>query len=204
MDVIKQNDPNAVERAVNVLKEGGVLVFPTETTYGLGCDPRNKQALGKIYRIKGRDQSKALPLVACSPEQVERFFSYPEQAARVASKYWPGPLTILLEPIDMNVRRQMPVFKDGLAAVRVSSHPLVQALACTYGFPLTATSANLSGQKACLSADEVIGSFQDLSKDRQPDLVIDGGILSESEPSTLIKVEDDGSISVLRQGAIRL
>jgi len=57
MDVIKQNDPNAVERAVNVLKEGGVLVFPTETTYGLGCDPRNKQALGKIYRIKGRDQS---------------------------------------------------------------------------------------------------------------------------------------------------
>lgn len=204
MDVIKQNDPSAVEKAVEVLGRGGVIAFPTETTYGLGCDPRNQQALGKIYRIKGRDQSKALPLVTCSVDQVKALFVYPESIALVTDKYWPGPLTVLLEPKDMVLRRQMPVFKDGLSAVRVTSHPFLQALTRAYQFPVTATSANLSGQKACLSAEQVVESFKDLPADRQPDLVVDGGILPESEPSTLIKINDDGNINVLRQGGVIL
>lgn len=204
MDVIKQNDLNTIEKAVKVLKEGGVIAFPTETTYGLGCDPRNQQALGKIYRVKGRDQSKAMPLAACSTDQIKALFTYPESAALVAEKYWPGPLTVLLEPADMILRRQMPVFKDGLSAVRVTSHPFLQTLIQAYKFPITATSANLSGQKACLSAEQVIESFKLLPVDCQPDLVIDGGVLQESQPSTLIKIDDDGNINVLRQGAISL
>lgn len=204
MDVIKQNDPTAVERVVSVLKEGGVIAFPTETTYGLGCDPRHSQALGKIYRIKDRDQSKALPLVACSVDQIKSLFVYPDYVAQVVERYWPGPLTVLLEPSDMSVRRQMPVFKDGLAAVRVTSHAFLKALVCAYQFPITATSANLSGQKACLSADEVRLVFKDQPSERQPDLIIDGGLLAHSQPSTLIKIENNGQVVVLRQGGVSL
>ena len=194
----------AVQTAVDVLRRGGVIAFPTETTYGLGCDPRNQAAMGKIYRIKGRDTSKALPLVTCDVDQVKKFFNVPMVVINLAKKYWPGPLTVLLAPADMTLRKAMPVFKDGLAAVRVSSHPLVQALTSAYGFPLTATSANLSGGKPCLTAGEVVKIFETQEPSHQPDLIIDGGELQSSEPSTIVKVDGEGRIEVVRQGAVNL
>ena len=193
----------AVEQAVKVLHKGGVIVFPTETSYGLGCDPRNLAALGKIYRLKERSTSKALPLVSCSIEQVRNIFDVPKAVEELADKYWPGPLTILLEPKDMSLRHQMPVFKDGLAAVRVSSHPFVQALACSYNFPITATSANMTGMADPYSMNDLLKVYEPVDASKQPDLIIDGGDLPYNPPSTIIKVES-GKIEVLRQGAIEL
>lgn len=206
MQVVRIVDgmPEAVQAAVEVLRRGGVVVLPTETTYGLGCDPRNQAAMGKIYRMKGRDPSKALPLVAGSFGQVRNFFDISATTAKFGERYWPGPLTILLSPADMSLRKAMPVFKDGLAAVRVSSHGFVRDLVLAYGFPLTATSANLSGGKPCLSADEVIEVLGSQSLVHQPDLLIDGGTLEPSEPSTIIKVGADGDVEIVRQGAITL
>lgn len=201
MNVIQ---PTELPKIISVLRQGGVVVFPTETSYGLGCDPRNLAALGKIYRIKGRETSKALPLVACSYEQVTSFFDVPPLVQDLVKRYWPGPLTVLLEPLDMVLRRQIPVFKDGLAAVRVSSHPFVQALACAYGFPLTATSANVSGQEPCISAKQAEYIFATLEPSRRPDLIVDGGELPLSEPSTIVKISAQGQLEVVRQGAIRL
>jgi len=194
----------AVQAAVDVLRRGGVIAFPTETTYGLGCDPRNQAAMGKIYRIKGRDPAKALPLVTCDFNQVKKFFEVPTAVINLAERYWPGPLTVLLAPADMSLRKAMPVFKDGLAAVRVSSHAFVQALTQAYGFPLTATSANLSGGIPCLTADEVVKIFETQDASRQPDLIINGGELKASEPSTIVKVDGEGKIEVVRQGAVSL
>jgi len=206
MQTIRLEDgvEQAVKAAVDVLRRGGVIAFPTETTYGLGCDPRNQAAMGKIYRIKGRDTSKALPLVTCDINQVKKFFVVPEVIVVLAEKFWPGPLTVLLAPADMMLRKAMPVFKDGMAAVRVSSNAFVQALTSAYGFPLTATSANLSGGKPCLSADEVVKIFETQEASYQPDLIIDGGELKPSEPSTIVKIDGEGKIEVVRQGAVSL
>lgn len=201
---IEENMQQAVEEAVNVLHSGGVIAYPTETSYGLGCDPRNLAALGKIYRIKSRATSKALPLVACSMEQVEKIFDVTNNVRGLVEKHWPGPLTVLLEPKDMSLRRSLPVFKDGLAAVRVSSHPFVHDLVCAYGFPLTATSANISDEEPCYSAQKVAEVFGEFDKARQPDLIIDGGELSETEASTIVRVAPDGKLEVLRQGVISL
>lgn len=194
----------AIEDAVKVLKAGGVIIFPTETTYGLGCDPRSVSALSRVYRLKGRDRAKALPLVACSLEQVEKIFKFPALAREYADKYWPGALTMLLEPGELALRKSMPVFKDGFAAVRVSSHPLVHDLVSCYGFPLVATSANLSGDPACFSAEQAEAVFMSSDDEGQPDLIINGGELEASEPSTIIRFDDGGKVKILRQGAVRI
>lgn len=180
------------------------MVFPTETSYGLGCDPRNLAALGKIYRIKERSTTKALPLVACSMEQVRELFNISKFIEDLAIKYWPGPLTILLEPRDISLRRQMPVFKDGLAAVRVSSHPYVQALACSYGFPIVATSANMTGMADPYSMNDLMKVYGTIDSNKQPDLIIDGGDLAYNPPSTIVKIDQSGKIEIIRQGAISL
>jgi len=206
MQVISLHDGNhrqALERAVEVLKLGGVIAYPTETTYGLGCDPRNHQALAKIYRLKERDKGKALPLIACSIKQAEKLFKMTPRAQALAEEYWPGPLTLLLEPADMSLRKFMPVFKDGLTAVRVSSNQFASELACAFGFPFVATSANMSGDPACLSAAQVMGLFMHRETEDQPDLIIDGGELEPSESSTIVKFEGDG-MKIIRQGAIRI
>ncbi|MDD5438112.1 MAG: L-threonylcarbamoyladenylate synthase [Patescibacteria group bacterium] len=206
MEIISyEKEPQkAVEKAVQVLRNGGVVIFPTETSYGLGCDPRNLAALGKIYRIKERSTSKALPLVSCSLEQVKEVFDVPQNIEKLALKYWPGPLTILLEPKDLNFRRQMPVFKDGLAAVRASSHPFVQALACSYKFPIVATSANMTGMADPYSMRDLMKVYEHVEKNKQPDLIIDGGDLPYNPPSTIIKLENSGELEILRQGAVEL
>ncbi|MFA6447760.1 MAG: L-threonylcarbamoyladenylate synthase [Patescibacteria group bacterium] len=204
MEIIRESEPEAISRCVQVLQNGGVLAIPTETAYGLACDPRNRIALAKIYKIKQRDQSKALPLIACSKEQVANIFEIPAQAQDLITKYWPGPLTILLAPADMMMRKSMPVFKDGLAAVRVSSHPFVQKLTCEYGFPLTATSANLADNPPCMNAEEIQIAFKNNSADLQPDLIVDGGVLPDNPASTIIKFMEDGRVEVVRQGGIQI
>jgi len=201
---LEREQKSAIEKVLVILRQGGGIAFPTETSYGLGCDPRNLAALGKIYRIKSRATSKALPLVACSMEQVESIFDMPARVRELTDKHWPGPLTVLLEPKDMRLRHALPVFKDGLAAVRISSHPFVQSLVCSYGFPLTATSANASDEEACYSVQEILKAFESQDVSKQPDLIIDGGALPESEPSTIVKVNADGNVEIVRQGAIQL
>ncbi len=200
-----RSDPKqALEAAEKILRAGGVIAFPTETVYGFGCDPRNVAALSKVYRMKGRDKAKAMPLVACSFGQAKKFFKIPEQAREYADKYWPGPLTMLLEPAELALRKSMPVFKDGLAAVRVTSHPFVRDLACSFGFPLVATSANLSGDPVCLSAEQVMAAFMASEPENQPDLIIDGGELEPSEPSTIIRFDEGSTVKIVRQGVVRL
>ncbi len=195
-------DQSAIVPLVSALKSGAVLAFPTETTYGLGCDPRNREALQKIYLIKNRPADKSLPLVADSLEQVEKYFFMSDAERNLAIKHWPGALSILLAPRPEFQKDFESIMRGGLAAVRASSRPFVREVTAAYGFPLTATSANVSGQPACLSAQEVASIFDGLAT--RPDFIVDGGRLQPSEPSTLVKVGSDRSVTVLRQGAIKV
>lgn len=192
MIILRARESALIRQAVRVLQRGGVIAFPTETTCGLGCDPRNTKAVAKIYRIKGRASSKTLPLVAASVRDVKRIAVLDGLAARLARRYWPGPLTIVLP------RKR----GRGDIAIRISSSPFVRELVRAYGFPLVATSANRSGEPECRSGRAVARVFQNVKV--KPDLVIDLGALPKRKPSTIVRVGKDGGIEVLRQGAVRM
>jgi len=172
-----------LEEAIAVLKQGGVVLFPTETAYGLAADTGNAKAVRRIYKIKGRDAGKQLPWIASDAAMAERAAGVSSSLMRLARKHWPGPLTVV----------------GTHAAVRVSSHPAARALARGLGRPITATSANRAGQPACYS---VRAFLKQLGKN-SPDFILDVGALPRRKPSTIV-AEKDGEIVVLRKGPIRL
>ncbi len=181
-----------------VLRENGVIAFPTETTYGLGCDPRNRRGVRRIFKIKGRDPRKPLLLVAGSWAQVERVAILSAFARRVARRHWPGALTLVL-PARPRARLVPGVVVNGEVAIRLSSSPIVRALTRRFGFPIVATSANRSGEVEARSVRAVRTIFGDAL-----DLIVDGGTLPKRKPSTVARAERDGTVTILRQGAIRV
>jgi len=191
-----------VRTAVAVLRRGGVIAYPTETTYGLGCDPRNTKAVTEIFRIKGRENNKPLLLVASSVSQVRQVADLVRATQWVAPmRYWPGPLTLVL-PAKTGTRLVKALMPHGEVAIRVSSSSFVQALCRSFGFPIVSTTANRSGKPDCRSGKAVIKIFRD--RKHQPHLIIDLGALSRCKPSTVARVREDGTIQILRQGAVRI
>jgi L-threonylcarbamoyladenylate synthase len=217
--LLNKKDKKVVETAVRILKAGGVLVFPTETAYGLAADAGNKKAIEKIYKIKGRMASKFLSLIVGNLEQMREFFVLGEKELELVKKY--KGLTIILK-----VKRQKAKGKSiylaprqKTCAVRISKYKLDRELALELGRPITATSANRSGGENCYSVEEVMGQLKmiplcpdsaPLHRDTPPklggdkiDLIIDGGKLIKRKPSTIVKVEG-GKVVVVRQGEIEI
>lgn len=207
LKVTPQNQRAAVQAAVSVLRRGGVIAFPTETTYGLGCDPRDAKAIARIYRLKGREKKKPFLLVAADIKQVNRVAILGAQRAaplrKITQRHWPGPLTLVL-PLNVGARHAMPppIRPKGEIAIRVSSSHLVQELTRAYGFPIVSTSANRTGEPDARSGKAVTKIFSGTGP--RPDLVLDIGSLPRRKPSTVARVGDDGSVEVLRRGAVRL
>lgn len=185
----------SVQEAVSLLQKGGIIVFPTETTYGLGCDPRNAEAVERIFAIKGRDWKKPLLLVAGSWVQVEEVVRLSPEARAFARQYWPGPLTLVL-PKREDAALAPGVVMNEEVSIRYSSSEVVRRLTEAFGFPIIATSANLSGQPDNRSAQAVQETGLAV------DYIFDGGDLPFSKPSTLARVQVDGTIKVIREGAI--
>lgn len=189
-----------LEDAIAVLKKGGVVVFPTETAYGLAADARNAEAVERVFKIKGRSEGKSLPLIASDRAMVERVAGIPSGLVRFADQHWPGPLTLVLSIVGDGL---VPgVIKNGEIAIRVSSHPVATALSRGLGAPIVSTSANRSGQPACYSINDVKSQFD--NQESQPDLYLDGGLLTPELPSTIVSLDDYGYPEILRQGAIEI
>jgi len=156
-------DPQYPERqtislAGKVLGQGGVIIYPTETFYGLGGNPTLPVAVERVYRIKGRAFNKPLPLIASNLEAVYRAVAeWPKIAERLARMFWPGPLTLILGAASS----LLPLVHAGTGkvAIRISSHPVSQALASETGGLLIATSANRSGQQAYRTPMEIPGEL---------------------------------------------
>ena len=188
-------DAEKLAEAVRVMREGGVVAFPTETFYGLGADARNETAVEKIFRIKGRDFCNPIALiVADDREMIPLVEEIPAAAKILMQTFWPGPLTLVFRASPAVSPHLMG--GTGKIGIRVSSHPLARLLAGGLGGPLTATSANLSGGPECSSADAVIRALGDL-----PDAVIDGGVTPEGTGSTILDVTVFPPC-ILREGAI--
>jgi len=186
-----------LKKAIDVLINGGVIVFPTETSYGLAADATNSRAVERIFAIKERDLSKTLPIIVSGMAMATDLADLPIKLKSLARKAWPGPLTIIAPATEDNNLATGIVHQDGTIALRVSSHPTPQYLAKKLKRPLVATSANLSGQPAVFSISEL--RIQLANSQLQPDLILDAGSLPESKPSTIAKEVDD-QIIVLRAG----
>ena len=174
-----QQDPHAV---VDVVLQGGVIAYPTEAVYGLGCDPDNDDAIEKLLELKQRPWQKGLILVASDFSQLKPYIDESqlsaEQLQRAFDK-WPGPFTFIM-PIKPNLSRLLCGQFNSLA-VRVSNHPDVQVLCQALGKPIVSTSANLTGQEPAMTAAEVIQQF-----DGKIDALVTGELGSELKPSTII------------------
>ena len=185
---------DAVARCASVVKRGGVVVFPTDTIYGIGCDPYRDQAVGRIFAIKGRDEKKPLPVLAYSIEDAEKIVSLGDAGRILAKNYWPGALTIVASIVDQKISRRVTAGSNSLA-VRVPANECVLSLLkrCKY---LVGTSANSSGEKPLKSAQEVLASSLE-----GYDALLDGGPVERGVESTIVDIT--GTPKILREGAIK-
>jgi L-threonylcarbamoyladenylate synthase len=184
------------EKCASIVKRGGVVVFPTDTIYGIGCDPYNDAAVERIFRIKGRDEKKPLPVLAYSTQDAEKLIALGRTGMALAKKYWPGALTIVAPITDNNRISPMVTAGSMNLAARVPANRCVLLLLkhCKY---LVGTSANLSGQKSLKSVKEVLGS--ELAGF---DALLDGGAVEKGVESTIVDVAG-ATPKVVREGAIK-
>ena len=180
-----------VEPLRELLRRGGVLAIPTESSYGLGTAPRNWKGVEAIYRIKGREPRKALPVVVADLGQLAGLGIDPDlPILKPLSACWPGPLTVVLPIVSA-----VPAASGELTlAVRVPGHDGLRGLLAALGHGLTATSANASGEEPVLDpagAEELLAG--------EDAVVVDGGVLPGGPPSTVVAIEEGGAV-VLRTG----
>lgn len=184
-----------IDRAAELVRAGGIIAFPTETYYGLGVDPFNSKALEKLFAVKGRPAVKPVLVLVAGRDQVGLLASeIPAAAHQLMDIFWPGPLTIVLP-----ARRELsPLLTGGTGTVgiRHSPHPLPNDLLQTLGSPLTATSANRSGEPAAVTADEVFAVFGD-----RIDMILDGGRTPGQQGSTLVR-PGPNTVECIREGCI--
>jgi len=198
MNVIKIEEIG-YQKIIACLRQGGVIVYPTDTAYGLGCDATNEKACEKIFAIKGRDKGKTLSLIASDKEMVEDWLEFSDKAQELAKNYWHGALGLVLPVKKEGLAPQ--VVQDGCAAVRVPDNIIARALSRELGAPIVATSANESGQGPCYSMDDVVKSLS--TRADKVAYGIDFGVLKEGEISTIAKVTASG-VEVIRPGVIQL
>jgi L-threonylcarbamoyladenylate synthase len=192
---IEPDDAAVIARAVEILRAGGIVCMPTETTYGLAVDIRNRAALDALVRCKGRDPRAPFGLVIADPDQARALAEvWPPAADAMARACWPGPLTLVV-PARSGLPAEL-VGPDGGVGMRVSSHPVPTALARALGGPITATSANPAGRPPALDCDSARAYFGDSL------CYIDGGAAPAPSASTVVAVDDRGHVRVLRPGPI--
>ena len=175
---------DSFRQAAEVLNRGGVAVIPTDTVYGLAARPDFPAAVDRLYTIKGRELKKPIALLASDLAAVERF-GYPlvGKARELAERHWPGALTLVI----------------GKEGFRIPDHAETRELLAACGGVLRVTSANLSGRRPATDAPQALADVG-LSSD----CVVDDGMSPGGVPSTVVRVREDGSLEVLREGAIKL
>jgi len=185
-------DKEGIEKASKIINQGGIVVFPTDTVYGIGCDPYNKDSVRKIYEIKSRKISKPFPVLVYSKDIAERIAFFDEFTKKIVERFWPGPLTVILKLTDENLKESLNITDK--IAIRVPNHKCTLELLKKCNF-LVGTSANISGHSSFTNPDECFNNF------RKYDVFVDGGIITSKSESTIIEIENE-EIKIIREGAL--
>jgi tRNA threonylcarbamoyl adenosine modification protein (Sua5/YciO/YrdC/YwlC family) len=180
-----------VQRAIEVLSKGGLVAYPTDTYYAIGCDLFSKKAIERLYQVKGRDKRKPLSFLCPDLSDVATYGHVSNFAYRTMKHLTPGPFTFILE-----ATRQVPemmMTKQKQVGIRVPDAPLARELARGLGHPLVTTSASVGDGEPLVDAKDIKDQLGKLI-----DLILDGGV-QLNEPSTVVSLIDD-QLEVLRQG----
>jgi len=185
-------DEEGIKKASQIINQGGIAVFPTDTVYGIGCNPYNKNSVRKIYEIKSRNILKPFPVLVYSKDIAKRIVFFDKIAEKIVERFWPGPLTIILKLTDENLKKSLNLTDK--IAVRVPNHKCTLELLKKCNF-LVGTSANISGHSSFTNPDECFKNIQEY------DVFVDGGIISSKAESTIIEIENE-EIKIIREGSL--
>jgi len=185
-------DPDGIKLAATTVKKGGLVVFPTDTVYGIGCDPRNPKAVDAIYRIRKRTESKNLPVLGYSKKEISKIAIFDKLSNKIADRFWPGSVTLVLKLKDNKIKKSMKL--DDKIAVRVPNHPCVLSLLKECKI-IVGTSANYSGNPPYSNSKKVLDNFSGF------DVFLDGGRILNSNESTVVEIVE-GDFKILRPGKI--
>ena len=184
---------DGIEKTSQIIKKGGVAIFPTDTVYGIGCNPYNVNSVKKIYEIKSRDEIKSLPVLAYSLDIVKEITIIDKFTEKIIKKYWPGPLTLILTLTDQKLKESLKL--QNKIAVRIPDSKCTLKLLekCKL---LVGTSANISGNSSYTNPDECIKNIKNY------DVFLNGGTITSKGESTIIEIENE-KIKIIREGALK-
>ena len=185
-------DNEGLQKASKIISQGGIVVFPTDTVYGIGCNPYNEESVKKIYEIKNRNISKSVPVLAYSLETAQKIIQLDENSKRLAEKFWPGALTLIVKVKDEEIKQSLNL--ENKIAIRVPNHECTLKLLEKCNF-LVGTSANISGNLSSKDPEECIKKLQNY------DIFVNGGVIHSKGESTIIEIEDE-EIKIIREGSL--
>ncbi|MBI3583605.1 MAG: threonylcarbamoyl-AMP synthase [Nitrospinae bacterium] len=183
--------PRLIKKVVQILKNGGVIAYPTDTIYGIGCDIFNKKGIEKIYQIKKREKNKPMSFICADLSDISQYAIVSNYAYRIMNRCLPGPYTFILEASSKTPKKIMS--KRKTVGIRIPDHKICLAIVAELGHPLITTSANISTEEELNNSDDIEDKLGHLL-----DLIIDEGPLI-SEPSTIVDLTGD-SPAILREG----
>ena len=181
-----------MQSAYQTVKQGGIVIFPTDTVYGIGCDPYNKNSVSLLYKIKKRKKTKPFPVLGYSKKELEKIAEFNSLATKIAEKFWPGPITMILNVKDANIQKSLGLGKK--IAVRVPDNICALSLLkeCKV---LVGTSANISDEASLIDPNECETKMPNY------DLLIDGGVIISKGESTIVEIDGDKA-KIVREGSV--
>lgn len=181
-----------IEKASEIINDGGIVIFPTDTVYGIGCNPYNKESVKKIYKIKSRDIKKSVPVLTYSIETAKKIVEFDQFTEKIVKKFWPGPLTVILKVTDKKIKESMNL--ENKIAIRIPDHKCTLELLKKCNF-LIGTSANISGDLPHTDPEKCLKKLETY------DVFVDGGIITSKGESTIIEIENE-QIKIIREGSL--
>lgn len=197
MEILKSNDPQVIDKSVKILRQGGTLIYPTETAYGIGVDSTNKNAVTKLLKYKNRPEGKAISVAVATKSMAQKYVNI-DSSEYFFDEFLPGPITLVCKSRGLVDKRLES--EKGTLGVRFPDHPLVLEIIENFGKPITATSANVSKAKTPYSVQDILKNIPK-SKQNLIDLIIDAGELPRNPTSTVVDVSGNKAL-VFRQGSI--
>jgi len=183
-----------IEKIFKIIEKGGIVIFPTDTVYGMGCNPYNATTVEKIYELKSREKIKSLPVLAYSLDVVKEIACIDAFTEKIIKKYWPGPLTLILKLTDKKLKKSLKL--NNKIAVRIPDSRCTLKLLEKCGL-LVGTSANISGNPSFTNPKECLKNIKNY------DIFLDGGTIVSKGESTIIEIENE-EIKMIREGALKI